>query len=226
MIEIIPAIMPQDLSHLREEARQVVKKVATVQLDLMDGVFVPARTWPFPNVKKGVEETIKDGLPFWRELNYELDLMVKNASGKIDDWLSFSPSRLIFHIEAEDNFDIKKIRERVGEVVEIGLAINTTTPIEKIEPFIKDINFVQCMGIGRIGYQGEPSDTRVFNQISSLKSKYPDLIISVDGGVNLETAKKLTEAGVSRLVIGSAIFGSENIHKTISDFRSIIMVKS
>jgi ribulose-phosphate 3-epimerase len=222
MMEVIPAIMPESLKDLASKAGLVRDKVQTVQLDLMDGVFVPPKIWPFPHLKKSLEEIRESGLPFWQDLNYELDLMVKNASEKLDDLLLLGPSRIIFHIEAEESLDIGKIRERVGGVIEIGLAIGTTTPVEKLDPFIKDINFVQCMGIEKIGYQGNPPDPRVFDHIKSLKNKYPELLISVDGGVNLETAPKLIKAGATRLVIGSAIFDSENIHKAIGDFRSII----
>lgn len=228
MTEIVPAIMPQGLEDLKYEASEVKNKVKTVQLDLMDGIFVPERTWPFPNLKNISKELGKEGLPFWKDLNFELDLMVKNAASKIEDLILLGPSRLIFHIEAEDNLDIAKIRERVGSIIEIGLAINTTTPIEKIEPFISEtegtrgIDFVQCMGIAEIGFQGQPHDPRVFDHINYLRKKYPKLIISVDGAVNIKNAKKFAEAGVNRLVVGSAIFESDDINKTIAEFHSIL----
>ncbi|OGI61700.1 hypothetical protein A2645_01150 [Candidatus Nomurabacteria bacterium RIFCSPHIGHO2_01_FULL_39_9] len=222
MNEIIPAIMPKNYEDLKYKVSLVKGLVSTVQLDLMDGVFVPEKTWPFLNLKQGIEEVKENGLPFWQDLDFELDLMVRNASNLLEELIQLGPSRIIFHIEAEDTLNIKKIKERLGESIEIGLAINPQTSIEKIEPFISDINFVQCMGIAKIGYQGQPFDEKVFDHINYLQKNYPKLTISVDGSVNFDTIGKLTEAGVSRFVIGSAIFGAENIHKTIEEFYGII----
>ncbi|MBX4211051.1 ribulose-phosphate 3-epimerase, partial [Candidatus Parcubacteria bacterium] len=106
--------------------------------------------------------------------------------------------------------------------IELGVAINPDTPNEKIAPYIKDVDFVQCMGIAKIGFQSQPFDTRVLDKIRSLRLAYPDLIISVDGGVSLETAPKLVEAGCNRLVSGSVIFNSTHIKETIAQFEQIL----
>jgi pentose-5-phosphate-3-epimerase len=62
---------------------------------------------------------------------------------------------------------------------------------------------------------------RVLNQIQKLKAEFPDLIISVDGSVTLKTAPKLIEAGVARLVIGSAIFNTDDIIGRVEAFRAL-----
>jgi ribulose-phosphate 3-epimerase len=77
------------------------------------------------------------------------------------------------------------------------------------------------MAIARIGYQGEPFDERCISNIMALKEKFVDLIISVDGGVNLETAPRLVDAGAERLVAGSAIFNTDDIIDTIEQFKSL-----
>ena len=83
------------------------------------------------------------------------------------------------------------------------------------------IDFVQFMGIENIGYQGEPFDERVFEKIRELRERFPDTIISVDGGVSLENADKLIEAGANRLVSGSAIFESGDIAGTVEVFQNM-----
>ena len=107
------------------------------------------------------------------------------------------------------------------ENVEIGVALNTTTPIETIKPIISKVDFIQCMGIEKIGYQGEPFDERVLEQISELRKIYPELIISVDGSVNETTAPLLVKAGANRLVVGSAIMNSYDVRETIREFESL-----
>jgi len=220
--ELIPAIMPKNLKDLADKVSLVKEKVETVQIDIMDGIFVPEYTWPFPDFKEEMEKIKKSGLPYWQEVNFELDLMVKNAASKIEDWILLDPSRIIFHIEAEDNLNVKKIKERVGDFIEIGLAINPQTPIENIELLLPEVDFVQCMGIARIGFQGEPFDERVFEHIDYVRTNYPYLTLAVDGGVNLKNAPDLIKAGIKRLVAGSAIFKSNNIPETIEKFYSII----
>jgi len=191
--------MPKSQEDLEEKLALLGDFSGVIQLDLMDGIFVPEKT------------CMPDKLP---EKDFELDLMIKNASGRMDKWLELKPKRTIFHIEAEGNLIIP-------DGVEIGIAINTNTPIEKILPFIDKIDCVQCMGIEKIGYQGQPFDEKVFNQIKNLREKYPEITISIDGGVNLETAPRLIRAGANRLVVGSAIFESDNIPETIKKFQNL-----
>jgi len=166
----------------------------------------------------------EEGLPYWEDINFELDLMVKNAHKSFDKFLKFGPSKIIFHIEAEDegfkDF-LTAIDPYIREGIQIGIAINTTTMIEKLAPIINSIDFIQCMGIEHIGVQAEAFDDRVLGQIQKLKILYPEIEISVDGGVNLETAPQLKEAGADRLVVGSAIFNSEDISETIWELKEI-----
>jgi ribulose-phosphate 3-epimerase len=92
--------------------------------------------------------------------------------------------------------------------IEIGIALNTTTDISEIESMISLVDFVQCMGIEKIGFQGEPFDERVLKHIKELRLRYPDVIISIDGSVNQNTAPLLVQAGVNRLVVGSLLMES------------------
>ena len=225
-MEITPAILPKDFNELSEKISRVVNLVKTVQIDFSDGVFVENKTWPYieedTNYLKIMAE--EEGLPYWEDINFELDLMVKNAYKSFDKFLKFGPSKIIFHIEAEDegfkDF-LTAIDPYIREGIQIGIAINTTTMIEKLAPIINSIDFIQCMGIEHIGVQGESFDDRVLGQIQKLKILYPEIEISVDGGVNLETAPQLKEAGADRLVVGSAIFNSEDISETIWEFKEI-----
>ncbi len=223
-IEIIPALMPQSEKGISGAAEMFSELVKTVQLDIMDGVFVPETTWPY---EKGSDEVavppeILDG-----PLQFEIDLMVARPENELIKWSTAGATRLIAHIESIEDFD--RFWEeadwvRMGAIdkqIEIGLALDIETPNTDLDPYIDKIDFIQCMGIAKIGYQGEAFDERVLEKISDLRQHYPDTIISVDGGVNLETAGRLKEAGATRLVSGSAILNSKDKREVIQMLKTM-----
>jgi ribulose-phosphate 3-epimerase len=233
MAEIIPAIMPQSVEDLRERVALVADAVETVQLDIMDGLFVPERTWPY--TRSGREDfdvfaREAEGLPLWEKINYEVDLMVKDQEKALTEWVSVGAARAILHAEAAEDLAgiINRFRERFPkngdrphEFVELGVAINIDTGNEVLEELIPRLDFVQFMGIAKIGYQGQPFDPRVLPKIAAWKVVHPEATISVDGGVTDESARSLVAAGCNRLVSGSFIFESGNIEDAIEELKSI-----
>ncbi len=227
MIEIIPGILPTNIGELRGKASLVKDIVATIQFDMCDGIFVPTKTWPYNGKDEMAYREIlneENGLPYWEEVNYEFDLMVKNASKQYEEILKLGPTRIIFHIEAED--DLVSFFENLDPYhlhsMDFGVAINTTTDVLKIEPLLPYISFVQCMGIEIIGKQRQPFDDRVIGQIKKIRELYPKLIVSVDGAVSKKTAHVLVEAGATRLVIGSALFDEIDIQGAVENFQNLV----
>jgi len=220
-IEIIPAILPKDFAELEDKASLIQGLVKTVQIDVCDGQFVPNATWPYKKHDDTFDRLIKeeDGLPGWEKLNYEIDLMVNKAEEVVDEWVSAGAMRIIVHAEMKG--DLADTIARLKDRAEIGLAINIETPIDVVEKYKDQIQFVQCMGIDNIGFQGQKFDEEVINKVKEIRAKYADLPISVDGGVSLESAPKLIEAGASRLVVGSAIFDSDNVFEAIGNFKRL-----
>lgn len=235
MPEIIPAIMPQSFTELREHFELVDGLVRTVQLDVMDGVFVPAKSWPYTDgdyegFMKMAKE--KESLTELSGMDFEVDLMVKNPETEIVYWLAVGASRVIVHLEStkvlpsiisfiNDQFHERKEIDSFSKPREFGIALDILTPNKAIEALVREIDFVQYMGIAKIGFQGEPFDERVLEKIKDFRDEYADVTISVDGGVSLESAPRLVEAGVNRLVVGSAIWKSENLEDTIEQFKNI-----
>lgn len=241
MTEIIPAIMPDSFDDLEYKASLVAQYVSLVQIDVMDGKFVKSRSWPYFSGDQFsfnalLEES--EGLPFWDSLDYEVDLMITKPEETIDDWITAGAKRLIVHIESTEKMQdiINSINSRFafpetygssparGEAkrdVELGIAINVDTSISSIVGYLEDIDFVQFMGIQTIGLQGQPFDERVLDKIREFHNAHPEIIISVDGGVNFDTAPALIEAGVKRLVSGSTIFDGDNIPNAIEHFKRI-----
>lgn len=228
MTEIIPAVLAKDFNDLRQKIANVVNVAHIVQIDICDGKFVESKSWPMDRDDAESVALIlgeQEGLPYWDNLDFEFDLMVKDAIKQFDFFVRLGAKRIVFHLEAEDEKELKEFIDSMDpytrETLEIGVAINTNTPAEKVFPFINSIDFVQCMGIEHIGFQGEPFDERVLTQIKEIKSKYSDIIISVDGSVNEETAPLLVEAGASRLVAGSVLMKSFDVRETMKELEEL-----
>jgi len=219
-VEIIPAILPHRYSEIEDGVASVQGLVKFVQVDICDGKFVPNATWPYRKHDDTFELIIREeqGMPLWDELDYEFDLMISNPLNVVDDWINAGAARIIVHAESQN---VPETIEKIEGRVEIGLALNIETDISVIEQFKEKIKFVQCMGIRKAGFQGQAFDVAVLDKIREIKSIYPDLSISVDGGVSLDNINDLIQAGADRLVVGSAIFGSENVIETLMEFKSI-----
>lgn len=221
-MKIIPAILPMRYYDIRDGVEKVYGAVDTVQVDFVDGHFASNRTWWF-NGKN--EDTLaaflsqEEGLPHWQEMNYEFDLMVKDPLSQIDTFVALGPSKIIFHIESLEQEKMLQYFESLPEIVRstisFGMAINVDTDPSLVAPYTDYIDTIQCMGISNVGFQQQAFDPRAIEQVQKAKQLFPGKHISVDGAVSLANAAQLAEAGVDTLVVGSAVFLSNDIHGTI-----------
>ena len=229
--EIIPAILAKTFDEIEEKLEQINGVGEKVQIDICDGDFVSTKTWPFTHIPDNMFEMLvsqKEGMPFWESFDFEFDLMVKNPYQKIADFVSIGASRIIIHLDSASDEEINKILEEYSNDdmrefgIEIGLGISTTTEMSRAEKFIPQASFVQLMGIKKIGLQGQPFDESVIDRIKYLRKKFPELIISVDGGVHEENIKSLIKAGANRLIEGSAIWDTETPSETLKHLESLM----
>jgi ribulose-phosphate 3-epimerase len=230
MIEIIPAIMADSFVALHAMAAQVVGLVPVVQIDVMDGIFVPSTSWPYCSRDTTALQpptTAVATLPLRQQLVYEVDLMVAAPAQAAPAWIQAGAHRVVVHLESLDDPAtlLALLRGRYGDTVEVGIALGVDTPAEAIIPWVSAIDVVQCMGIATIGYQGQPFEERVIPKIRQIRAAHPDVALSVDGGVSLDTAPRLIAAGANRLVSGSAIFQSGNIAAAIEQFKQCCRAK-
>jgi ribulose-phosphate 3-epimerase len=224
--EIIPAILPQDFAEIEDKVALIKGATKIVQIDICDGHFVPSFTWPYRKKDNTFEQIIREdeALPAWEDVDYEFDLMVDNPEKVVDDWVSAGAARVIIHIEAKGN--IAEAVDKLTGRIDVGLALNIDTPVESL----KDprfgvaegkIQFVQLMGIDHVGFQHQEFDEKVIEKIKVVKKAFPDLLISIDGGVSLDNAGALIDAGAGKLVVGSAIFAAENPLSAIAEFQGM-----
>jgi ribulose-phosphate 3-epimerase len=210
MNQIIPAILPKNQSELSNKAKRVAGLVSHVQVDVCDGVFVPSKT-SFSN------------LPMLEEIEYELDLMIDKPEASIEKWIDMQPARVVMHVESvEDPQKLFLALELARGIIEIGLSISNDTSNDVLEKYIDDCDFIQLMGISKIGAQGELFDERVLEKISYFHAKYPDKVISIDGSVNENTIKKLADAGATRFVCGSAVFEERDVAGNIEKLAALV----
>ena len=216
-VEIIPAILPKDFQEVETKISLVKDFVNTVQIDICDGQFTPQASWPYKKKDDSFEAILKEeiGMPFWQNVDFEFDLMVNKPEEIVEDWIVAGAKRIVLHTDFEKAVNILNGR------VELGLAIEIDAPLETVLLYADKVQFIQCMGIDNVGFQGQHFDAKVIDKIKEIRKFLPDIIISVDGGVSLENAQNLISAGATRLVVGSAIFNSDNFIETLEKFKRI-----
>lgn len=206
---IIPAIIPETIQDVENKVALVSKYVDRVQIDVMDGMFAPAVTWPIINTN-GFTDIVagRRRLPEHEQVNYEVHLMVQDPEAHIDDWILAGARAVIPHATMlEAPHIIQKKVKAAG--VEFGIAI-TPTEYQLIDDSLFELaDFVQVMGSDDIGRHGVSLTDEAIAVIVALAKNYQKPI-SVDIGVNRETINKLRAAGATRFVSGSAIFGSSD----------------
>ncbi len=222
MAEIIPAIIPKDFRHLREQVGIVKDLVNTVQIDICDGIFVKNQSWPYRGDEGEFEQLSREeiGLPCWEDVNYEFHLMIADPEATLEEWIALGATSIVVHIEAVKNMELIIDMCR-GSEVKIGLAIKPSTPLSALAPYGEQIDCIQCMGSDDIGHHGAELDKRVVEKIRELRDFYPEMPIAIDIGVTEESAQELVDAGATRLVSTTAIYDSGHIEDTISYFRGL-----
>lgn len=197
MIPIVPAVIPSSASFMRELLPNLHFS-PEIHVDVVDGQFVPFTSWPYEPVGVPVEtKSVTDSFTL------EVDLMVNKPLQAGKDWLEAGADMLVFHIETVTLNDFKEFAEQTK--ISIGISALNDTALENLFTYADYADYIQLMGIAKIGAQGQSFDERVLERIEIVKRHFPRLPISVDGSVNKDTIKRLSQAGVDRLICGSAI---------------------
>jgi len=172
---------------------QVQEYAGYVQLDFMDGEFVPS-----------VSVTAKDlaGIPI--KIKWEAHLMVMNPAASFASFKKLGAGRVIFHIEATDAPD-DVIRQARKQGLEVGLAANPDTPVSSLFPFVGKVDTMLFMTVYP-GFYGAKFQPQVLEKITEFRREYPTFHIGVDGGIKKENIALLAGAGVNDICVGSAIF--------------------
>ena len=208
-----PSILSADCSILGQQIREVSEAGAQyIHIDVMDGVFVPSLSFGIPVVKTIRKTT---------EAVFDVHLMIVRPANYVRQFAEAGADIITFHLESEDDpvIVIELIRECGCKV---GITVKPGTPIEKVFPYLPLVDMLLIMTV-EPGFGGQkyiPESTmRIAKARYHILSQGYDCDIEVDGGINTDTAKFVTQAGADVLVAGSALFGRKNPQKRMKKMR-------
>jgi ribulose-phosphate 3-epimerase len=205
--EIIPAVIAKNQKELEDKINKVANFVNIIQLDFMDGEFVPNNSIDFDFDLPKVN------------CKFEAHLMIKNPK----EWIEknyYKVDIILVHFESINNPN-----ELIGLGNEknksIGFVLNPETSINEIKDYINRIDQVLIMAVNP-GFYGSPFLPEVLYKISELRELKNDLDIEVDGGITDKTIELVNKAGANLFVSGSFIIKSNNVEKSINKLKQLI----
>lgn len=218
---LAPSLLSADWATLKQSLKLCDDtQVEYIHLDIMDGFFVPPITFG--------AKFIGDIRPH-SSLFFDAHLMVQDPVRQIKPMIDAGIDAFTFHIEVTE-FSIRicnEIREyarQQNKFIDIGIALNPQTPIERVYPILHQVDIVLLMSV-EPGYGGQSFIPYTLNKIEALSSYRHthnlSFRISVDGGVNKDTAEGILSKGADILVMGNAFFNDANPHKLCKYVRSL-----
>tara|TARA_Y100000588_G_scaffold292341_1_gene311635 strand:+ start:668 stop:1342 length:675 start_codon:yes stop_codon:yes gene_type:complete len=213
-IKIAPSVLASNFENLKDELLLVEKSGADwLHLDIMDGHFVP-------NISFGPQfvHTSRKCCP---NIVLDVHLMISHPEMMIKEFIDAGADIITFHIEAISDFQetVKMIKSKD---VLVGISLNPETPFSAINSILDQVDIVLLMSVNP-GFGGQsfiPSSLEKIKQIHSyIEEENLNVLLEVDGGVNIYNAEEIRKSGADVLVAGTAIFGSNDYAKTISLLR-------
>ncbi len=212
-VRIAPSILSADFARLADEVARVEAGGADwLHVDVMDGHFVPNLT---------VGPPIVESLRKVTKLPLDVHLMITNADAYIKEFAEAGADYLTVHVEACPHLHrtVQSIKERG---VKAGVTLNPATPLSSIEAILPDADLLLIMSVNP-GFGGQSFILSSLEKIAQARTMIARTgsraLLEVDGGVKVENAAQIVDAGADILVSGSAIFSSKDYGATIKAMR-------
>ena len=210
---ISPSILSADFTNIRQQIEVVESAGASrLHIDVMDGHFVPNLTFG-PFIIKQIKALTN--------MHFETHLMIENPHEYLEKYIQAGSDTVIFHYEASKDIqrDINIIKDNG---VLAGIAINPDTKPEVLKEYIDKIDYILVMSVFP-GFGGQSFIAETLKTMEALVDMRADrnILIGVDGGVNLKTIRKVYDTGVDVTIVGSGLYKAENINNRFNELMSI-----
>ncbi|HCO19104.1 ribulose-phosphate 3-epimerase [Gudongella oleilytica] len=197
---IAPSILSADFSRLGDEIKSVENGGADyIHLDVMDGIYVPNITFGAPVVSKLRKIT---------KLPFDVHLMVDRPERFIDDFVNAGSDIITVHAEATIHLH-RTLQQIRNAGLKAGVSLNPATPLQILDYILEDIDLILLMSVNP-GFGGQSYINAVTDKIRKVRKIIDDsgreIVLEVDGGIKLDNARLVMQAGADLLVVGSDIF--------------------
>lgn len=214
MAIIAPSLLSADFLHLQDECTMLNESEADwFHLDVMDGRFVPNISFGIPIIQQIRKATIKI---------CDVHLMILEPEKYAEAFKAAGADILTVHLEACTHLH-RNIQQIKSLGMQAGVAINPHTPVDLLKNVLQDIDLV-CMMSVNPGFGGQEFIPQTIPKIIGLRKMITErnlnVKIEIDGGVTLENAKEILEAGADVLVTGNTVFGSSDPKAIIAKLKS------
>ena len=212
-VKLAPSILSADFAHLGDAVQAVERAGADwVHVDVMDGHFVPNLTFG-PKMVADLHKAT--ALPL------DVHLMIERPEDWVDRYVEAGATYVVVHIEAVKDVrgTLARIRKRGARA---GLTLNPETPVDAVIPFLSDIDLLLVMSV-HPGFGGQKFIESALDKVRLVRRALDERKVSaeleVDGGIKVDNAARVAEAGASVLVAGSAVFeDAEGVSAAIAKF--------
>jgi|TARA_B100001971_G_scaffold41898_1_gene36927 ribulose-phosphate 3-epimerase len=194
--QVVPAILTDDPQVLKTMVRHAESFANWVQIDIMDGQFVPSQSITYEHLAN---------LPM--KLSCEAHLMVLNPEEYLEGFKKAGVKKVVFHYEATHSpRGVISLARRLG--LGVGLAINPDTPVSAILSLVSKVDSVLFLSVYPGSY-GKEFIPEVLDKVIEFGATCPGVEIGIDGGIKEGNIGEIAQAGVSVIYVGSAIFNKE-----------------